>query len=324
MEIIFVVVIWVTALAVVGYNLVQEMRARQLRERVTRLTQTRILMAEEERRRIEDEELKAPLLNRVFKALLLPTVKRLGRLIPQAGGTLKTIDQLLVMAGRPLGLSAGEIMGLRLLAAVIGGVLGIFLPNILAIWVRGINSPIRVIIAVGVLSIIGFLAPMFVLRRAANRRRHFIRRQLPDMLDLIILSIEAGLGFDGAVYEAARRFKGPLSDELMQVMREVSLGKTRAQALRDMAERIKLEDISLLVSSVHQAETLGAPLADALKALSVELRKKRLRFIREQVAKLPVKLIFPLVLFIFPTLFIVILGPAGIQLTRTSLGVGGP
>jgi tight adherence protein C len=142
------------------------------------------------------------------------------------------------------------------------------------------------------------------------------------MLDLITLSIEAGLAFDGAVYEAARRFKGPLSDELMKVMREVTLGKPRAQALRDMAERLKLEDISLLVSAVHQAETLGSPLANSLKALSEELRKKRLRMIREQIAKLPVKLIFPLVLFIFPTLFIVILGPAVIQVMRTGLGGG--
>ncbi len=186
----------------------------------------------------------------------------------------------------------------------------------------GVASPINLILAVSIFSIVGFLGPIFWLRRLANRRRRLILRQLPDMLDLITLSVEAGLAFDGAVYEATRRFKGPLSDELKKAMKEVTLGKPRAQALRNVAERLKLEDISLLVSSVHQAETLGAPLADALKALAIELRKKRLRMIREQIAKLPVKLIFPLVLFIFPTLFIVILGPAIVQLSRTGLGGG--
>jgi tight adherence protein C len=320
-ELLVVIGLWMLAVTVTGVSLVQEMRARQLQERVARLVRTRVTTEEEAPLEMpEEEELRQSLPQRLFKAFLLPWVQRLSRWLPQSGATLKGTEELLAMAGYPLGLTATDFMGLRLLCTFIGAALGVFLPLLVSFWRPEWFDPSLPLFAIAILAFVGFLGPVFWLRRVAQRRRHLIRRQLPDMLDLITLSIEAGLAFDGAVYEAARRFKGPLADELMKVMREVTLGKPRAQALRDMAERLKLEDISLLVSAVHQAETLGSPLANALKALGEELRKKRLRMIREQIAKLPVKLIFPLVLFIFPTLFIVILGPAVIQVLRTGFG----
>ncbi|GBD00096.1 hypothetical protein HRbin17_02632 [bacterium HR17] len=319
LELLLVSGLWLLALVLTVVSLFLEMRARQLQERVARMVRAHIDESEPVDV-VEDEELRRSLVMRLVRALLLPTVQRLSRLLPQSGATLQVTEELLAMAGHPLGLSATDFMGLRLLCTITGALLGVVFPPSLALVVPEATAPQLALIAIGMFAIAGFLGPVFWLRRVAGQRRYRIRRQLPDMLDLITLSVEAGLAFDGAVYEAARRFKGPLSDELMQVMREVSLGKPRAQALRDMAERLKLEDISLLVSAVHQAETLGSPLANALKALAVELRKKRLRMIREQIAKLPVKLIFPLVLFIFPTLFIVILGPAVVQLLRTGLG----
>ncbi len=320
-ELLLVAGLWAFAFTLAGISLFWEIRARQLRERLSRIVRP----SEEEEQllaEVEDEELRMSLPARLFRTFLLPIVQRFSQLMPQASGSLKVTDEILAMAGYPWGLTAGDLMGLRLLLTFGGAFLGAFVPLLLGPFVPGVASPLNLVLAVSVLSIVGFLGPIFWLRRLANRRRRRILRQLPDMLDLVTLSVEAGLAFDGAVYEATRRFKGPLSDELKKAMKEVTLGKPRAQALRNMAERLKLEDISLLVSSVHQAETLGAPLVDALKALAVELRKKRLRMIREQIAKLPVKLIFPLVLFIFPTLFIVILGPAIVQLSRTGLGGG--
>ncbi|MCX7643466.1 MAG: type II secretion system F family protein [Armatimonadetes bacterium] len=322
-ELMVVIGLWIFALTLAGLSILQEIRARQLRERVSRMVRTRIL--EEEGQilaEIEEEELKSPLTVRLFRTFVLPVIQKFSRFVPQASASLKVTEELLAMAGYPLGLTSTDLMGLRLLLTLSGAFLGAFLPIVAAFKIPGIVTPLNIAISVSILSIMGFLGPIFWLRRVANQRRRRIMRQLPDMLDLITLSIEAGLAFDGAVYEATRRFKGPLSDELRKAMREVTLGKSRSQALRDMAERLKLEDVSLLVSAVHQSETLGSPLADALKALAGELRKKRLRIIREQIAKLPVKLIFPLVLFIFPTLFIVILGPAVIQLSRMGLGGG--
>lgn len=322
-ELMVVIGLWIFALTLAGLSIFQEIRARQLRERISRMVRTRILEEEEQiLAAIEDEEMKMSLPVRLFRAFILPVVQRFSRFIPQAGASLKVTEELLAMAGYPLGLAPADLMGLRLLLTLTGAFLGAFAPVVLALKIPNLATPLNIVISVSILSIVGFLGPIFWLRKVANQRRRRIMRQLPDMLDLITLSIEAGLAFDGAVYEATRRFKGPLSDELKKAMREVTLGKPRSQALRDMAERLKLEDVSLLVSAVHQSETLGSPLADALKALAAELRKKRLRMIREQIAKLPVKLIFPLVLFIFPTLFIVILGPAVVQLSRTGLGGG--
>ncbi|MER3500891.1 MAG: hypothetical protein C4295_05320 [Candidatus Fervidibacterota bacterium] len=321
-ELLLVIGLWLMAFLLAGISLFQEIRARQLRERISRLVRTRLEEEEQLLEALEDEELRLPLPARLFRSLVLPFLQRFSQLIPQTSASLRVTEELLAIAGYPMGLTAGDIMGLRLLLTLIGALTGAFLPLLVAPFVTGIVTPFNLVLTVSILSILGFLGPVFWLRRLANMRRRQILRQLPDMLDLITLSIEAGLAFDGAVYEATRRFRGPLADEFKKAMREVTLGKPRAQALRDMAERLKLEDVSLLVSAVHQAETLGTPLADALKALATELRKKRLRMIREQIAKLPVKLVFPLVLFIFPTLFIVILGPAIVQLSQTGLGGG--
>ncbi|MDW8027100.1 MAG: type II secretion system F family protein [Armatimonadota bacterium] len=322
-EFALVIGLWSIALLLAGFSIFQEIRARQLRERVAKMISAKIL--EEERRllaEIEDEEMKSSLPARLFRTFLLPLVQKFSRFVPQASASLKVTEELLAMAGYPLGLMPSDLMGLRLLLTLSGAFIGIVLPIVLAPKIPAFASPLNLAISVGILSIAGFLGPIFWLRRLASQRRRLILRQLPDMLDLITLSIEAGLAFDGAVHEATKRFKGALSDELKRAMKEVTLGKPRSQALRDMAERLKLEDISLLVSAVHQSETIGSPLSDSLKALAVELRKKRLRMIREQIAKLPVKLIFPLVLFIFPTLFIAILGPAVVQLSQSGLGGG--
>ncbi|MCX7969382.1 MAG: type II secretion system F family protein, partial [Armatimonadetes bacterium] len=268
-ELMIVIGLWVFALSLAGFSIFQEIRARQLRERVSRMVRTRILEEEEQiLAAIEEEELKQSLPVRLFRTFLLPIIQRFSGFVPQASASLKVTEELLAMAGYPLGLAPADLMGLRLLLTLSGAFLGAFLPIVVAFKMPGVATPLNIAISVSILSIIGFLGPIFWLRRVANQRRRRIMRQLPDMLDLITLSIEAGLAFDGAVHEATRRFKGPLSDELKKAMREVTLGKPRSQALRDMAERLKLEDVSLLVSAVHQSETLGSPLSDALKALA--------------------------------------------------------
>jgi tight adherence protein C len=212
LELMFVIGLWVLALAMTGVSILQEVRARQLRERVARLVRTRVTMEEEEMptEMPEDEELRQSIAQRLFRAFLLPWIQRLSRLLPQSGATLKGTEELLAMAGYPFGLTASDFMGLRLLCTFVGAALGVLLPILLSLWRPDFFVPSLPLFAAAILAFAGFLGPVFWLRRAAMRRRHLIRRQLPDMLDLITLSIEAGLAFDGAVYEAARRFKGPL------------------------------------------------------------------------------------------------------------------
>ncbi|HEY0075915.1 MAG TPA: type II secretion system F family protein, partial [Abditibacteriaceae bacterium] len=141
---------------------------------------------------------------------------------------------------------------------------------------------------------------------------------MADVVDLIVLSIEAGLGFDMAVGEAVNKTKGPLSDELRRVLDEVRVGKPQGDAFRDMAARVKMSDMSLLVAAIDQASKTGIGLANALRLQAQEIRERRMAFIKEQAGKLPVKMMLPLVLFIFPALFIVILGPAAVQIMQMS------
>jgi len=157
------------------------------------------------------------------------------------------------------------------------------------------------------------------MNRLAARRRFEMQLALPDFLDLVILSVEAGMGFDGAVARAISNSSGPLAEELAHVLAEVSQGRPRLDAFRELAERAKVEEISLLVSTVHQAEQLGVSIGTALRELAGQLREERLHRAREIIAKLPVKMLFPLMVFIFPALFIVILGPAAIMLKDVRL-----
>ncbi|PIW12735.1 MAG: hypothetical protein COW34_13555 [Armatimonadetes bacterium CG17_big_fil_post_rev_8_21_14_2_50_66_6] len=141
-----------------------------------------------------------------------------------------------------------------------------------------------------------------------------MKKSLPDTVDLLVLSMEAGMGFDGAVGEAVKAIKGPLSDEFARVLAEVAHGKGRSLAFRALASRTKMAELSLLVAAIDQAEKMGVGLASALRAQAAELRERRMMETRERAAKLPVKMMFPLVLFIFPALFVVILGPAVVQM----------
>jgi tight adherence protein C len=163
---------------------------------------------------------------------------------------------------------------------------------------------------------IGFSGPTFWLRRFVNRRLKQIRKAMADIVDLVVLAIEAGLGFDMAVGEAVNKTTGPLTDELRRVLDEVRVGRPQAEAFRAMAQRVKMQELNLLVAAIDQATRMGTGLAHALRLQAVEIRERRMAFIREQAGKLPVKMMLPLVIFIFPALFVVILGPAYVQMAQ--------
>jgi tight adherence protein C len=139
---------------------------------------------------------------------------------------------------------------------------------------------------------------------------------MADVVDLIVLGVEAGLGFDSAVGTTVEKTKGPLTDELRRVLAEVNVGKPQGEAFRDMALRVKMTELSLLVAAIDQAMKMGVGLGQALRLQAIEIRERRMAFIREQAGKLPVKMMLPLVLFIFPALFVVILGPAAVQMVQ--------
>lgn len=163
----------------------------------------------------------------------------------------------------------------------------------------------------------GAVLPQRTLRARARRRRERIVSVLPDTLDLLSVAVSAGLGIDSAIAKVSEVTSGPLADELAIVLTEIRIGESRQNALQHMAERLDLPEITALVRSLLQAEQLGVPMAEALATRAAEARRKRFLEIEEKAGKAPVKMLFPTVAFIFPSLFVVILAPAVLIMTRT-------
>ncbi|MGH2794407.1 MAG: type II secretion system F family protein [Actinomycetota bacterium] len=160
------------------------------------------------------------------------------------------------------------------------------------------------------LGIIGVAFPESRLGSKREDRHSSIRRDLPDVLDLLVISVEAGVGLEGAIEVVGKHFDSPLSHELNRMLREMELGVPRRTALQNLKRRIDLPEVSSFVLSLIQADGLGMPLGRVLRAQANEMRSKRRQWAREKAAKLPVKILFPMFLFIFPALFVVVLGPA--------------
>lgn len=163
------------------------------------------------------------------------------------------------------------------------------------------------------------LLPSFYLGSKGRKRSRLMAKQLPDVLDLLTVSVEAGLGFDGALAKVVEKMSGPLADEFARVLRAVRMGEPRRQALRAMAERADVPDLKLFISSVVQGEQLGVSISKILRVQSEQIRLARRQRAQEAAMKAPIKMLFPLVLFIFPALFVVLLGPAVIQMLETFL-----
>lgn len=163
----------------------------------------------------------------------------------------------------------------------------------------------------GVLAFVAVCAylPRYWLVRRGSRRAREIDRKFPDAIDLIVTSVEAGLGLQAAMLMVAEKFEGPIADEFARVIRETSLGRERSEALEAMASRSGSVDLRLFVRAVNQAERMGISIAEVLRSQSKEIRERRRQYAREQAAKIPVKLTIPTIAFIFPTLFLILLGP---------------
>ena len=172
-----------------------------------------------------------------------------------------------------------------------------------------INSVQRIlVIFIGVL--IGAGVPFAVLNTKIRQRKKAIRRQLPEFMDLLCVSVQAGLSFDGAVAKMIRRMKGPLIDEFRRMLNDVSLGMTHQYALTAMAKRCDLEEIYLFTTSIIQAEKLGTSMTRTLKVQADNMRDRHRQWVKSEALKAPVKILFPMILFIFPSMFIVLLYPA--------------
>ena len=163
----------------------------------------------------------------------------------------------------------------------------------------------------------GMYVPFFVLRQMVEERREAIRQSMPDVLDLLCVSVQAGLGFDGAMGKVTAKMKGPLIEEFERLLQELRMGITRRNALNRLAKRCGIEEMKLFTAALIQAEKLGVGTAQVLEIQSENMREMRRQRAKEKAAKLPVNIVFPTTVFIFPALFIVVLGPAIVTIMKT-------
>lgn len=250
---------------------------------------------------LEEMELQAPLGDRVLR----PIVQRLSRLGNRgdSGGVIARADAKLERAGYPGGLRGADWMGVKLLSTIVLGVgVGVLMLLI---------GKVQLALLFGVAGAgLGYMAPEFWLGGKAKKRSFAMVLQLPDALDLLTISVEAGLGFDAALAKVVEKMDGPLITEFRQALAEIRMGRTRRDALRDVVARADSQPISNFIGAIVQAEQLGVPIAKVLQIQSQQLRVERRQRAEEMAAKAPVKMLFPMVGCIFPTIFIVILGPA--------------
>jgi tight adherence protein C len=261
---------------------------------------------------LEEMELDQPFYERSVK----PLIRRLAKIrqAREGGGMVERTDLRLQKAGYPGGLRGADWIGVKFLSALVGAIVVFLLVLLLT---GGSFSVAFLGLAVG--GMIGFVGTEFWLGRKIRARGDELVLQLPDALDLLTISVEAGLGFDAALAKVVEKMEGPLVDEFRQALAEVRMGRQRREALRDVATRADQQPITNFIGAIVQAEQLGVPIAKVLQIQSQQLRIERRQRAEEAAAKAPVKMLFPMVGCIFPTIFIVILGPAVVTVIR---GVG--
>jgi tight adherence protein C len=248
--------------------------------------------------------------------IILPFFNRIGRFAsrftPQA--TIEATRHRLDMAGNPMQMDPAFFLAMRfIVAALFGGL--IFLSFVMS--GRGILNGL----AVGVIFLlIGFVFPELWLSGRISRRQREIFRSMPDALDLLTVCVQAGLGFDAAMDKVHEKWDDDLAIEFGRVIQEIRLGKLRREALRDMADRLGVAEMTSFVAAVIQSEQLGVSMSKVLRIQSDQMRVRRRQMAEEEAHKLPVKMVFPIGILIFPSLLIVLLGPAILTMLESPMG----
>jgi tight adherence protein C len=239
--------------------------------------------------------------------VVAPFVARASRLMLRVNPrtSLEGVNAKLMAAGMRNRSAAGFLASQFALA--LGGVIfGLLLMS---------SSPSSMsMLAILVFGAGGFIAPSFFVSTRARRRQNQVASDLPDALDLLAVSVEAGMGFDGAVSKLTEHMEGPLIDEFELALGEMRIGESRSDALKKMAERVDVQEMAAFVRSIVQADQLGISLGRILRVQAGDARLKRQAAAEERAMKAPIKMLFPLVMFIFPAMFIVVLGPAFLNL----------
>jgi tight adherence protein C len=256
---------------------------------------------------LEELELSRPFADRAIKPLLKSMSRVTARLAP--GANAESITNKLNMAGNPMNLTVEMFLGLKMALAIAGAGLSLaaqfLLPPLIPV-----PSTQSLLLYTVLAAVSGFFLPELWLKDESRKRQKRIRKVLPDTIDVLSMSVEAGLGFDAAMSRICQKTNNPLTYEFDRYLTELRVGKSRREALRQIQARTGVDDLNTFVGAVIQADQLGVSIAKTLRIQSEQLRVKRRQRAEQLAQKAPLKMLFPMILFIFPSLFVVILGPS--------------
>ncbi|MGO4490769.1 type II secretion system F family protein [Arthrobacter sp. 2YAF22_2] len=238
-------------------------------------------------------------------------LERIGyRLTP--AGYVRKLDKLLSLAGRPTSLPLGRVLAAKPLLGLTGVLLGFYIS-------ASGSTPVIKLVGLFVV-LLGYFIPDLLLYSKGQERQKIMQLELANTLDQMLISVEAGLGFEGAMARAGENGKGPLAEELVRTLQDMQVGRSRRESYQALAERTNIPELRSFVQAVVQADTYGIAISRVLRIQAKVMRVKRRQRAEEKAMKLPVTILFPLLFFIFPVLFIAILGPAVINAIATFSG----
>ena len=245
-----------------------------------------------------------------FHRIVMPGAKKVGRGIGRVTpfDLAARLNEQLVLAGNPEGLDAERVVAMKIIGGIAGLVGGLFVMAFLPV-----PSFLKLAVVI-IFAMLGYTIPSAQVSALAGKRQKMIRKQLADVMDLLTISVEAGLGFDAALAQVVKNVPGPLAEEMSRLLQEIQIGVSRADAFRHLGQRTTVQELEGFVLSMIQADLFGVSIANVLRAQSKELRLKRRQRAEELAQKIPVKLLFPMIFMVLPALFIIVLGPGAIQI----------
>lgn len=256
-----------------------------------------------------DEELEGKSFSeRVMRPMLEGIGKNLLRLTPNE--VVTNLEKKIVMSGKPYNWTVKNWLGIQAVVTLV-------MPAIILFIFLQVNAdPKRILLMVGAVAMMGILFPNLILNGKIRNRQKDIMKTLPDIMDLLTVSVEAGLSFDSALSKVVDKMPGVLSREFDVLLQEMKVGKSRKEAMYQMTDRIGVMDFRSFISAVVQADQLGVSLGRVLRIQSEQIRQNRKQRIQEKAMKAPIKMLIPMIVFIFPSIFIVLLGPVMLNIMK--------
>jgi tight adherence protein C len=295
-----ILILFMISFGALLYTLMNRGAAAQqsVKERLTRIRTDHAAEA--------DEVYSRSFSDRVLKPALDGIGRYLMRMAPAE--LVGNLEKKIIMAGRPYGLSARTWFGIQTVMTVVMPV------GLLLLLLQAKADMARGFLLILAVAGIGLLLPNLILNGKIRERQKSILKTMPDVMDLLTVSVEAGLGFDAALSKVVEKMPGTLSEEFRVLLSEIKIGKSRKDAMYQMADRIGVQDFRSFISAVIQADQLGVSLGRVLRIQSEQIRLNRRQRIQEKAMKAPIKMLIPMVVFIFPAIFIILLGPTAINL----------